>query len=76
MPASWLGEKFLDDARFLKQENPRAYRQEYLGIPAGLGDSIFDNIAAEPIKDREIRRFDRIMAGVDWGFYPDPWAFN
>lgn len=76
MPASWLGEKFLDDARFLKQENPRAYRQEYLGIPAGLGDSVFDNIAAEPIKDREIRRFDRIMAGVDWGFYPDPWAFN
>ena len=48
MPASWLGEKFLDDARFLKQENPRAYRQEYLGIPAGLGDSIFDNIAGSP----------------------------
>lgn len=42
----------------MKQENPRAYRQEYLGIPAGLGDSVFDNIAAEPIKDREIRRFD------------------
>ena len=76
MPAGWLGEKFLDDARFLERENPRAYRQEYLGIPAGLGDNIFDNIAAEPIDDGKIRRFDRILAGVDWGFYPDPWAFN
>ena len=59
-----------------ERENPRAYRQEYLGIPAGLGDNIFDNIAAEPIDDGKIRRFDRILAGVDWGFYPDPWAFN
>ena len=76
MPPNWLGEKFLDDAHFLERENPRAYRQEYLGIPAGLGDNVFDNIAAQKIDEREIRRFDRILSGVDWGFYPDPWEFN
>ena len=76
MPPEWLGEKFLDDARFLEQENPRVYRQEYLGIPSGLGDNVFDNIVPKQIEDGVIRRFDRILSGVDWGFYPDPWAFN
>ena len=76
LPPQWLGERFLDDARFLQRENPRAYKQEYLGIPMGLGDSVFDNVVSQPIEDGRIRRFDRILSGVDWGFYPDPWAFN
>ena len=28
------------------------------------------------ITDEEISRFDRICNGVDWGYFPDPWAFN
>ena len=30
----------------------------------------------EPIDGKTIRSFDRPLNGVDWGWYPDPWAFN
>ncbi len=76
IPKEWLGEKFLNDAKLLQRENPRAYQQEYLGIPTGLGDRVFENVVLDTITDKQIRRFDRVLSGVDWGFYPDPWAFN
>lgn len=76
VPKEWLGQKFLDDAAFLERTDPPAYRHEYLGETGGLGDEVFSNIAAEPISDEQIKGFDRVLAGVDWGFYPDPWAFN
>ena len=28
------------------------------------------------LTDEEISHFDRIRHGLDWGFFPDPWAFN
>ena len=76
VPKEWLGQKFLDDAAFLEKTDPAAYRHEYLGETGGLGDEVFSNIAAEAISDEQIKGFDRVLAGVDWGFYPDPWAFN
>ena len=36
---------------------------------------MFDNITARTITDDEIARFDRIYQGVDFGWYPDPFAF-
>lgn len=42
----------------------------------GSGGAVFDNVTVEEITDAEIAAFDRIYNGVDWGFYPDPWAFN
>ena len=76
VPKEWLGQKFLEDAVFLEKTDPAAYRHEYLGEIGGLGDEVFSNIAAQEISEEQIRQFDRVMAGVDWGFYPDPWAFN
>lgn len=26
--------------------------------------------------DDELERYDRVYYGVDWGWYPDPWAYN
>ena len=37
---------------------------------------MFDNLQSRRITDQEISRFDRIYNGVDWGFCPDPRAFN
>ena len=37
---------------------------------------VFENVAAETITEEQINTFDRILNGVDWGYYPDPWAFN
>ena len=74
-PAEWLGTMFLNDAEHLKEVNPSAYEHEYLGIPNGDGGNVFDNIEARRITDDEIKHFDRIYQGVDWGYYPDIFAF-
>jgi len=75
VPPEWLGQKFLDDAQHLKEVNPEAYEHEYMGIPNGEGGAVFEFIESREITDDEIRNMDRLYAGVDWGWYPDPFAF-
>lgn len=75
-PAEWLGPRFLADAEYLRQRDPLAYRHEYLGEAVGFGEAVFRNLELRPVSDAEIAEFDRVTAGVDWGWYPDPWAFN
>lgn len=74
-PRHWLGEQFLAEAEYLKSTNERAYRHEYLGEAVGTGGNVFENIELREITDEEIQGFDRIYQGVDWGWYPDPFAF-
>ena len=75
-PVEWLGEQFIAEAEFLKETNERAYQHEYLGIPTGTGSDVFENVEIREITDDEVRTFDRVLNGVDWGYFPDPWAFN
>ena len=75
-PPDWLGEQFLSEAEYLKETNERAYQHEYLGEPTGTGSEVFENVTAREITDEEISHFDRVLHGLDWGFYPDPWAYN
>lgn len=74
-PSEWLGKKFIEDAEHLKEVNPEAYEHEYLGIPNGAGGNVFDLLEIRTITDDEIRRMDRIFQGVDFGWYPDQYAF-
>lgn len=74
-PPEWLGEQFLAEAEHLKATDERAYQHEYLGIPVGTGGNVFDNLELREITDEEITQFDRIYQGVDWGWFPDPFAF-
>lgn len=76
VPSEWLGKAFLEEAEYLKEINPSAYEHEYLGIPNGNGGMVFENVAPEEITDEQISHFDRVLNGLDWGYYPDPWAFN
>lgn len=76
LPPHWLGERFLADASYLRQANPAAYRHEYLGEPAGCGTEVFSNLQLRTVSDAERESFDRVYHGVDWGWYPDPWAYN
>lgn len=76
VPPDWLGPRFLDDAEHLKETNETAYRHEYLGEVVGSGTQVFENLKIVPISDSVISQFDRILNGVDWGWFPDPWAFN
>lgn len=74
-PPEWLGEQFLIEAEHLKETDERAYQHEYLGIPVGTGGNVFDNLELREITDKEIASFDKIYQGVDWGYFPDPFAF-
>lgn len=75
-PMEWLGPRFIADAEHLKETSETAYRHEYLGEVVGSGTQVFENLVIRTITDEEIKRFDRITSGVDWGWFPDPWAFN
>ena len=72
----WLGQKFINDAEHLKEINKEAYDHEYLGIPNGNGGNVFEYLEIRTITDEEIAAFDRIYQGVDWGWYPDIFAFK
>ena len=74
-PPEWLGEQFLAEAEHLKATDERAYQHEYLGIPVGTGGNVFDNLELREITDKEMSHFDRIYQGVDWGWFPDAFAF-
>lgn len=74
-PPEWLGQKFIDDAERLKELNPDAYENEYMGVANGSGGNIFENVEIREITDEEIARFDTIYQGVDWGWYPDQYCF-
>ena len=75
-PPEWLGEQFLAEAEYVKETNEREYRHEYLGEAVGSGSEVFENLDIREITDEEISHFDRIRNGLDWGYYPDPFAFN
>lgn len=74
-PPEWLGQQFLDEAEHLKATDERAYQHEYLGIPTGTGGNVFDNLELREITDEEMSHFDHIYQGVDYGWFPDPFAF-
>ncbi len=76
VPRHWLGKPFIDEAEHLKEVNPIAYENEYMGIANGTGGNVFDNVTVRKITDQEIAVFDRLYFGIDWGWFPDPWAYN
>ncbi len=74
-PVEWLGEQFIEEAEDLKLTDYRAYQHEYLGMAVGTGGNVFEKLEFKTISDDLIKKFDRIYQGIDWGWYPDPFAF-
>lgn len=75
-PKEWIGQAFIDEAEHIKESNPKIYENEYLGLETGDGTNVFENLEIREITDEEIAHFDRIYKGIDWGWYPDPFAYN
>ncbi|MEE3311331.1 MAG: terminase large subunit, partial [Acutalibacteraceae bacterium] len=75
MPREWLGEDFFIQAEKLKQKNITKYRHEYLGEATGTGGQVFYNLTVRKITDEEVKRFDKIRQGLDFGFAADPLAY-
>lgn len=76
VPRTWLGKVFIAEAEHLKKTNEMAYRHEYLGEEVGTGLEVFTNVTLREITDEEIRVFDRIKQGLDFGYAADPVAFE
>ncbi|GHV11808.1 terminase large subunit [Clostridia bacterium] len=77
-PREWLGEPFFDEAENLKRTSDKAYRHEYLGEAVGEGGAIFENLSLRPLNEDEktlITSGDYMLYGVDFGYFPDPWAY-
>jgi len=75
VPKKWLGKPFIDEAEHLAEVNPNAYENEYMGVANGSGGNVFEFLDIREITREEMSEFDRIYQGVDWGWYPDPYAF-
>lgn len=76
VPVAWLGEQFFIEAEHLKKTKPENYQHEYLGEVVGTGGEVFHNITLRTISDEEIRAFDRIARGLDWGYATDPFSYT
>lgn len=76
VPRAWIGQPFIDEAEHLREMNPGAYEHEYMGKANGTGGQVFENVEIREITDDEMRTFDRILQGVDWGWFPDPYSFG
>lgn len=76
VPREWLGEQFIQEAEHLKKVNPMAYEHEYMGTVTGTGGEIFSNVTIRKITDDEIKTFDKIYRGIDWGYAIDPFHYT
>ncbi len=76
VPRHWLGDQFIIDAEHLQQTKPNEYNHEYLGQVTGTGAEVFTNLVNRHITDDEIKIFDNIRRGLDWGYASDPFHYT
>ena len=70
-----ISKAFIEEAEEVKNKNNFKYRWEYLGEPIGSGVVPFSNLEFRTITDEEIKSFDNIRQGNDFGYATDPMAF-
>lgn len=75
VPREWLGEQFILEAEKLKTLRPDLYDHEYMGAVTGTGGDVFTNVEERTITDEEIKTFDYIKHGIDFGFAQDPFVY-
>ena len=70
-----ISKAFIEEANEVKKKNEFKYRWEYLGEPIGSGVVPFSNLEFRSITDEEVKSFDNIRQGNDFGYATDPMAF-
>lgn len=76
VPKKWLGQAFIDEANYLLSVNERLYQNEYLGLMTGTGGNVFENVELRDITDEEIKTYEYLYQGMDFGWFPDPLAWT
>lgn len=71
----YVSKEFIAEAEEVKKKNEFKYRWDYGGEPIGSGIVPFTNLTFRKITDDEIKVFDTIRQGIDWGYAADPFAF-
>lgn len=71
-----LSEQTLEEIESVKKDNLAKYRWVYLGEPTGGGIVPFDNLVFRRVTDEEVKAFDNIRQGIDWGYATDPVCFG
>lgn len=78
-----LSKAFLEEAEEAKTKGKidkdglsLRYKWEYRGEAIGSGVVPFDNLIFRTIRDEEIKSFDNIRQGIDWGYGVDPVSFG
>lgn len=75
VPAEFIGNRFIEQAEVLKEINPTAYANEYMGDETGLTGTVFNNVVAQSITYEDTLAMKWIRCGMDWGFQSDPWVW-
>lgn len=75
VPKQWLGEQFIAKAEYTKDTDEMRYKHEYLGEVTGTGGQVFSNVICKPITDDEIKSFENVYRGLDFGFSTDPSSY-
>lgn len=70
----YISKAFIAEADHVKEMKPLKYKHEYLGEPTGSGVVPFDNLVFRELTDAEVKNFDNIRMGLDWGYATDPLA--
>ena len=71
----YISKEFIEEAGSIKRNRPKKYEWEYMGKPIGAGIRPFENLVFRKITDDEVKNFDNIRQGIDWGYATDPFAF-
>jgi phage terminase large subunit len=72
----YISKAFVEEAEAVKKKNEFKYRWEYLGEAIGSGIVPFNNLTFRTIIDEELKTFDNIRQGIDFGYATDPVAFE
>lgn len=75
VPVEWLGKPFILEAEHMFKVNPQKYKHVYEGEATGTGGAVFANVEVRKIREDEIRRFDYIAEGIDFGYASDPFVW-
>jgi PBSX family phage terminase large subunit len=72
----YVSSAFIDEAESVKERNLNRYKWLYLGEPIGGGIVPFSNLTFRTITDDEVKSFDNIKQGLDFGWSIDPTHFG
>lgn len=70
-----ISKESIIEAEEMQRKEPYKYKWIFLGEPIGSGVVPFSNLVFRKITDEEVRAFDNIRQGTDWGYATDPLAF-